>query len=114
MASEIPADIDHILKGLAAWAEGYSTGLKWNEVAKLKADLMANRRYWLGVPVAAIRVRLRELGMSDADASTVCDLVSRAQAGRRLVPHWSYRSFTFDHSDAPERPIPRPSTSVDW
>lgn len=114
MTSEIPADIDQILQGLAGWAEGYSTGLKWNEEAKLKADLMANRRYWLGVEVAAIRARLRELGMSAEDAATVCELVGRAQQGRRLVPEKSYRSFTFDHSNAPERPVRRPITTVDW
>lgn len=114
MTDEIPADIAKILKYLAGAAAGYSTGLKWNEEAMLKADLMANRRYWLGVPVSAIRSRLLEHGMSEEDVSTVCDLVKRAQDGRRLVPQRSYRDFTFRHDDAPARGSLRPDTTVDW
>lgn len=114
MTDEIPADIAQILKHLAEMAAGYSTGLKWNEEAKLKADLMTNRRYWRGVPVAAIHARLLEHGMSDEDATTVCGLVKRAQEGRRLVPQSSYRDFAFKHDDAPARGSLRPDTTVDW
>lgn len=112
MTGSLPSDIDKILEYLAGMAARYSTGLKWNEVAKLKADLMANRRYWQHVPVPAIRARLLELGMSEDDADTVCELVGKAQAGRRLVPEASYRNATFRHDDAP--PSLRPATTTDW
>lgn len=35
-----PEDVDGILKYVAAMAAGYSSGLKWNEEDKLKADMM--------------------------------------------------------------------------
>jgi len=46
-----PADesTTHRLAYLAQMARGYDNHLKWNEVAKLKADLMNVRHRWLGV-----------------------------------------------------------------
>ena len=46
-----PADesTTHRLAYLAPMARGYGNHLKWNEVAKLKADLMNVRHRWLGV-----------------------------------------------------------------
>lgn len=44
----LPEDVDGILKHVATMAAGYSSGLKWNEEDKLKADMM-NR------PVAGCR-----------------------------------------------------------
>ena len=46
-----PADesTTHRLAYLAQMARGHDNHLKWNEVAKLKADLMNVRHRWLGV-----------------------------------------------------------------
>jgi hypothetical protein len=50
--AELPNGIDGILEYLAEMASGYGNHLKWNEVAKLKADLMNVRHRWLGVSVS--------------------------------------------------------------
>ena len=100
MTNTLPDDIVKILDFLAAMARGYDNHLKWNEEARLKADLMHNRRYWCGFPVSAVRAKCVELGMRGEDASLIADLVERAQAGRRLVPQRSYRDSWFHH----ERP----------
>ena len=97
MSEELPADIIAILEGLARWACGYNNHLKWNEEAKLKADLMHNRRRWQGFPVSAITVKRVALGMRDVDVALITDLVRRTQEGRRLVAHRSYRDFSFSH-----------------
>lgn len=47
----LPNGIDGILEGIAAWAAGYSTGLKWNEEDKLKADMMNRPDRWVDVSV---------------------------------------------------------------
>jgi hypothetical protein len=46
-------------------ARRYDNHLKWNEVAKLKADLMNVRARWLGVSVEEIGDRCRKLGMRE-------------------------------------------------
>jgi len=97
MADELPADIVKILEFLASMARGYNNHLKWNEEARLKADLMHNRRFWLGFPVNAVAAKCTELGMRQEDVDLIADLVRRAQAGRRLVPQRSYRDSTFLH-----------------
>jgi hypothetical protein len=75
----------------------------------LKADLMNTRHRWLGVPVDSIRDRCLELGMRIEDANEIADLVTRAQAGRRLGPQKTYRTFRF------RQPVdPPPHTSRDW
>lgn len=106
MTEQLPTDIVEILEFLAMMAKGYDNHLKWNEEAKLKADLMHNRRYWVGFTSAAVRDKCRALGMTFEDATLIEDLVSRAQAGRRLVPDRSYRDSTFRHKRPAE---PRPS-----
>jgi hypothetical protein len=81
---------------LAQMARGYDNRLKWNEVAKLKADLMNVRVRWLGVSVAEIAERCRTLGMREEDVAEVASLVKKAQEGRRLVPQKTYRDFRFN------------------
>ena len=113
MTETLPIDIVTILEFLAEWARGYDNHLKWNEEAKLKADLMNSRGYWLGVPVTAIKAKCTALGMRSQDVDLIADLVTRAQQGRRLVPQRSYRDHRFPH----ERPDLEPSpvrTSRDW
>lgn len=97
MTDTLPSDIVKILNFLASAAQGYDNHLKWNEEARLKADLMRNRRYWTGFPPSAVRAKCLELGMRDEDAALITDLVTRAQAGRRLIPQRSYKDSTFHH-----------------
>lgn len=95
MSADLPNGISEILEYLAGMARGYDNHLKWNEVAKLKADLMNVRERWFGAPVELISARCLDLGMRPEDVEEVAELVSRAQAGRRLVPEASYRGFRF-------------------
>jgi len=97
MSEELPSDIREILEFLAMKARGYENRLKWNEVACLKADLMRNRRYWMGFSPDTVRIKARALGMRAEDAQLIAGLVDKAQAGRRLVPQRSYADFEFVH-----------------
>jgi hypothetical protein len=96
VSDSLPDSISEILQYLAQMARGYDNHLKWNEVAKLKADLMNARARWLGVPVSGIADRCRTLGMRGEDVAVVVDLVKKAQEGRRLVPQKTYRNFRFN------------------
>lgn len=80
----IPEDIATILDGLAAWAAGYDSGLKWNEIERLKSDLMANAYRWNLVTPDQVRQECRRLGMRPKDVDTVADLVARRQQGGRF------------------------------
>ncbi|EYR63266.1 hypothetical protein N866_01765 [Actinotalea ferrariae CF5-4] len=116
MADTLPKDIVEVLEYLAGMARGYDNHLKWNEEAKLKADLMHNRRYWRGLSLAAIRAKCRQLGMRSEDVALILDLIDRAQQGRRLVAQRGYRDFRFPH-DRPTPPDDDPQpfvTSLKW
>src|SRR6266446_7733765 len=54
VSNDLPHGIPEILQYLAQMARGYDNYLRWNEVAKLKADLMNVRARWLGVSVSEI------------------------------------------------------------
>ena len=92
---KLPNGIDSILEHLADMAAGYGNHLKWNEVAKLKADLMNQRDRWKEVSLQSISQRCLDLGMRHEDVQTIEELVAKAQAGRRLVPQKSYKDFIF-------------------
>jgi hypothetical protein len=47
----LPEDVDAILEHIATMAAGYSSGLKWNEEDKLKADMMNRPDRWVSVTV---------------------------------------------------------------
>ncbi|OBH85201.1 hypothetical protein A5680_07810 [Mycobacterium sp. E2989] len=93
----MPADLELILDYIAMMARGYGNRLKWNEVAKLKSDMMKVPRRWTPerAPVALVEARCLELGMTREDTATVIDLLWKTQAGRRLIPQHSYRNFAF-------------------
>jgi hypothetical protein len=114
MAETLPTDIVKILEFLALMARGYDNRLKWNEEAKLKADLMNSREYWLGIPVPEIKAKCAELGMRREDADLVADLVTRAQHGRRLVAQRSYRDHRFKHERPEQTERPQGHGSQDW
>lgn len=67
--------------------------MKWNEVAKLKSDMMQVHARWgpHRVPADALRAKCREAGLSAEDTDTVTELLGKAQAGRRVVSERSYR-----------------------
>ncbi len=98
MSNGLPPGISGILEYLAQMASGYDNHLKWNEVAKLKADLMNVPARWRGVSVSEIADSCRALGMRDEDAATVADLVTKAQEGHRLVPQKTYRGYRFQQA----------------
>jgi hypothetical protein len=96
VSDDLPNGIPEILQYLALAARGYDNHLKWNEVAKLKADLMNVRARWRGVSVREIADRCRTLGMRNEDVAEIVTLVKKAQEGRRLVPQKTYRDFRFN------------------
>ncbi len=96
MTDRLPNGISEILDYLAVMARGYDNHLKWNEVAKLKADLMNARTRWKDVSVLGITEECSRLGMRSEDVATIGALVTKAQAGRRLVPSGGYRYFQFN------------------
>lgn len=106
MSSDLPNGIPEILQYLAQSARGYDNRLKWNEVAKLKADLMNVRTRWLGIPVSKIADYCRTSGMRDEDVAEVAALVKKAQEGRRLVPQKTYRGYRFN------QPVDGPTTAT--
>lgn len=98
---ELPPDVAGIAEHLAAWARGYNNHLKWDEQAKFKADLINARSRWRGVSPTSLAAKLRHEGMREEDVKELIDCLTRAQAGRRLVPHRSYRSFVFNPPPKP-------------
>lgn len=90
---KLEPSVDRIMDYIGQMAAGYSTGLKWNEVAKLKSDMMQVRHRWVGVDLRALEAKCRAVGLNDEDTGTVLDLVRKVRAGKRLVPQRSYRGF---------------------
>lgn len=92
----LPNGIDGILEHVAVMAAGYSTGLKWNEEDKLKADMMNRPERWATVTVEQVRTKCRQLGMRPKDVDTITDLIQRRKDGRRFNVRSSYRTFRFN------------------
>jgi hypothetical protein len=93
--SGLPQDIVSILELYAQWIRISSGFLRPDDVSKLKADLMYKPRRWHNVPVDEISAECRRYEMPDQAIATIVDLVSRAQAGRRLVPMKHHRTIHF-------------------
>jgi hypothetical protein len=98
-SGNLPDDVNKIIKYLAMSAQGYGGKLKWNEVHKFKGDLMNAGGRWRvdRVPIDAFREKCIDVGLSAADADDLVDMLTKAQAGRRLVPKWGYSDFKFAH-----------------
>lgn len=92
-AEPLPNGIDCILEHVAGMAAGYSSGLKWNEVDKLKADMMNRPDRWKPVTVEQVRAKCKELGMRPNDVDTIADLLQRRKDGRSFRVEPSYRNF---------------------
>lgn len=94
-ADALPNGVDAILEHIAGMAAGYSSGLKWNEEDKLKADMMNRPDRWTQVSVDQVRAKCRSLGMRPDDVDTVSGLLQRRKEGRRFNVRGSYRTFEF-------------------
>ncbi|TYL50442.1 hypothetical protein [Agromyces mariniharenae] len=92
----LPNGIDGILEYVAGMAAGYSSGLKWNEEDKLKADMMNRPERWSSVTVEQVRAKCRELGMRPNDVDTIAGFLQRRKEGRRFNVRSSYRTFQFN------------------
>ncbi len=96
-ASDIlPNGVEAILRHIADMAAGYSSGLKWNEEDKLKADMMNRPQRWEPITVEQVRSKCCELGMRPNDVDTIAALVRRRKDGGRLNVRSSYRTFHFN------------------
>lgn len=91
----LPNGVDGILEHIADMAAGYSTGLKWNEEDKLKADMMNRPERWVPVTVDQLRAKGIELGMRPNDIDTIAGFLQRRKEGRRFNVRGAYRDFHF-------------------
>jgi hypothetical protein len=92
----LPNGVDHILEYIAVMAAGYSTGLKWNEEDKLRADMMNRPDRWVPITVEQVRAKCRALGMRGEDVDTIAGYLQRRKEGRRFNVQSSYRTFQFN------------------
>lgn len=100
MTAPLPGDVRRFLDHLARWAKGYDNHLKWNEVDKLKAELMNNRSRWQRVSLEAVDAYCASADMRAEDVRTIVDLIERRQTGRRLVPSKGYRDYKWPSKTA--------------
>lgn len=91
----LPNGVDGILEHIAAMAAGYSSGLKWNEEDKLKADMMNRPERWAPITVEQVRAKCRELKMRPRGVDTIAGFVQRRKEGRRFNVRSTYRDFSF-------------------
>ncbi|MDE8670782.1 hypothetical protein PY310_19605 [Pseudarthrobacter sp. H3Y2-7] len=92
----LPNGVEGILEHIAHMAAGYSSGLKWNEEDKLKADMMNRPERWGPITVDQVRVKCRELRMRPRDVDTIAGFLQRRKEGRRFNVRSSYRGFQFN------------------
>lgn len=92
----LPNRVDSILEYVAGMAASYSSGLKWNEEDKLKADMMNRPERWDPMTVDQVRAKYRALGMRPDDVDTIAGLLQRRKEGRRFNVRSSYRDFYFN------------------
>ncbi|MGO4452536.1 hypothetical protein [Arthrobacter sp. RAF14] len=90
--------VEEFLAYIAGKAAGYSSGMKWNEKEKLKADMMNRPERWRGVTANEVRTMCRELGMLPDDMDTISELLKRRKEGRRFVVRHPYQHYQFDQS----------------
>lgn len=98
-SSRVPWTImlpDERTEHIAGMAAGYSSGLKWNEEDKLKADMTNRPGRWALISVEQVRAKCRELGMRPNDVDTVAGYLQRRKDGRRFNVRSSYRDFQFN------------------
>jgi hypothetical protein len=87
---------DGILEHIAGMAAGYSSGLKWNEEDKPKADMMNRPDWCASITVEQVRAKCRQLGMRPNDVDTVAGFLQRRKDGQSFNVQSSYRTFRFN------------------
>ncbi|MFU0524794.1 hypothetical protein ACMZ8M_04170 [Gardnerella pickettii] len=93
---KLPNGISDILSYLAGMADGYSQGMKWNEVEQLKSDLMECPARWEAVTTEQIKQECLHLNMKLADVDQITELVTRRKQGRTFnLSKSSYKGFKF-------------------
>ncbi|PNS43988.1 hypothetical protein HXT49_03610 [Gardnerella sp. KA00225] len=93
---KLPNGISDILSYLAGMADGYSQGMKWNEVEQLKSDLMECPARWEAVTTEQIKQECLHLGMKLTDIDKITELVARRQHGNTFnLSKSSYKGFKF-------------------
>lgn len=91
----LPNGVDAILEYVAGMAADYSSGLKWDEEDKLRADMMNRPDRWVPVTVEQVRAKCHQLGMRGEDVDTISGYLQRRKEGRRFNVRSSYRDFKF-------------------
>lgn len=94
--ASLPEDVASILEHVAMIAAGYSSGLKWNEEEKLKADMMNRSERWASVTAEQVRAKCRALRMRSHDVDTIVEYVQKRKDGRRFNVRGGYRNFQFN------------------
>ncbi|MFU0546806.1 hypothetical protein ACV24M_02115 [Gardnerella piotii] len=93
---KLPNGISDILSYLAGMADGYSQGMKWNEVEQLKSDLMECPARWEAVTTEQIKQECLHLGMKLTDIDKITELLARRQHGNTFnLSKSSYKGFKF-------------------
>ncbi|MFI9538303.1 hypothetical protein ACIG56_34360 [Nocardia fusca] len=94
--SELPVDIVKIAEFFGRHARMSGGELSTHELAKMKASLMNEPKRWtrLRVTVEAFGAQCRKAGLTAADSAEICEYLSKAQAGKRLVAN-NQRDFRF-------------------
>ncbi|KAF0957844.1 hypothetical protein [Rhodococcus sp. T7] len=95
--TEVPEDIAKIAGYLARSAKMSGGSMKWNEEAKLKASLTNERARWSRARVSPelFEAQCQAAGLPADDVVKVGEFLRKTQSGKRLVPHRSYRDWTF-------------------
>jgi hypothetical protein len=90
----LPNGISEILSYLAGMADGYSQGMKWNEVNQLKSDLMECPKRWETVNLKHVKQECLHLDMKLSDVDQITELVTRRQQGKTFnLPKGRYKGF---------------------
>lgn len=93
---KLPNGISAILSYLSSMADGYSQGMKWNEVDQLKSDLMECPKRWETVTTEEVKQECLHLDMKLADVDQITELVTRRQQGKTFnFSKSSYKGFKF-------------------
>lgn len=99
--SQLERSVVRIIAYIGQMAAGYGGHVKWNEIAKFKADMMNVRRRWMDVDVEAVSAECRAVGLTSDDTAKIVEMLKKVQAGRKLAPQGTYRAFRFPFDPDP-------------
>lgn len=93
---KLPNGISAALSYFAGMADGYSQGMKCNEVDQLKSDLMECPARWEAVTAEQVKQECLHLGMKLTDVDKITELVARRQHGSTFnLSKSSYKGWKF-------------------